>query len=286
MKLFSKAKESVKKTVKKIVKPIAKTAAETAVKTVGAVFKSAATNVAKTTVRSVSMLYTEFQILHNGWKPHHQIAEGLFLGMIPIKKAWETNEFDDQHLAIIELAKKSNAERPLKLVISTVEHDELLGKGFASIKEMVSTDEWMKNKVEQVLVSVPDFSANVKNEIVIDAIEKMRKCIENKGAVYVHCKAGRSRSAMLCVIYLSVYGLDPTASSPMTFEAAFNIVKSKRPQVELHETQKAKAAEVIAILKAKLYPDAKSATQNWNAKKANTVALAADAPVSDMKFKM
>lgn len=58
------------------------------------------------------------------------------------------------------------------------------------------------------------------------------KCRIDEGKkVYVHCKAGRGRSAATVIMYYMVY-------HKMTFQQAFNFVKSKRCQVYLSPYQK------------------------------------------------
>lgn len=52
-----------------------------------------------------------------------------------------------------------------------------------------------------------------------------------QNTTYVHCKAGRGRSTVVVVAFLIQY-------RNMTLEAAFDLVKTKRPHVSLHPKQR------------------------------------------------
>ena len=50
--------------------------------------------------------------------------------------------------------------------------------------------------------------------------------------VLVHCRHGVSRSAAIVLAYLMAYGQNPRAcNAPMRYDAAFDLVKSKRPHI-------------------------------------------------------
>jgi protein-tyrosine phosphatase len=70
-----------------------------------------------------------------------------------------------------------------------------------------------------------------------EAVQYMRATIEqdNKAKVYVHCKAGRGRSATIVVAYLWKYGNGGQKFNTMKETYAF--VKSLRPQINLNEGQ-------------------------------------------------
>jgi hypothetical protein len=199
-------------------------------------------------VRTLSIWYTQSMVIYGGWDAYNHIADGLFLGMIPIKESvFNTAQFNDQHKQIIAFAKKTNPDRPLKLVVSVIEPGELKGEGFGSIKSMVSPEDWKAEKVENhILVKMADFTADVVTEDAIKAITKMRECIVQGGSVYVHCKAGRSRSAMMCAIYLALYGDNPLVKAEMPLDDTIKLLIKKRKQVELDALKIQKAQEIIA----------------------------------------
>lgn len=205
-------------------------------------------------VRTASMMYTLTRVHVKNWQAYNQIIDGLFLGMIPIKKAnIFGTEFDNQHRQIQKFAAEKNPNRPLKLVISVVEPDELKGVGFANIESMVSPKDWnnLKPGVEQHSLPIADQTAGVSNDDAIATLFKIRQCILENGSVYVHCKAGRSRSAMICLIYLVVY-------ENMTIQTAKELLIRQRKQVELNNDKLNKAAEIINEIKHRIQHEIKT----------------------------
>ena len=204
----------------------------------------------KYAVRTATMFGTEVMINLSVWNPHDRISEGLFLGMIVVKEAQSFmgvgSGLSHQEEKIVELVNESNAQRPLKLVVSVVESDELEGDGFARVKSMMSTEDWEKLGVKHIKINVADFSAKVETNDIKSAVYKMRECIQKEdGSVYGHCKAGRSRSALLFAVYLALFGSDPKVDKRMTLDEACQLMKKGRKQVQLEGAQKKRAGEII-----------------------------------------
>ena len=65
-----------------------------------------------------------------------------------------------------------------------------------------SLKDWEKLGVNQFIISVPDFTASPNIEQLQSAIQFIEQLDDNPGMVYVHCKAGRSRSAPVVAFYL------------------------------------------------------------------------------------
>lgn len=204
-------------------------------------------------VRSVTQLASDVMVSSGKWDDFNRVAEGLYIGRLPRKEALTSlgAQFNHQDEKIIELVKKLDKDRPLKLVVSAVLADELEGLGFP-VKSMVSKQDWLDKKIDHHLIPIEDFTAKVENKDIILAIEKIRKAIESGSSVLVHCKAGRSRSAMLCAIYLAVYGKDPKVINGMSLNETVDLLVAARKQVQLHGVQRQKAAEVIAEMRAHL----------------------------------
>jgi len=59
---------------------------------------------------------------------------------------------------------------------------------------------------------------------VLAILKKMHQTINARQAVYIHCKAGRGRSWMILMCYL-------TTLAGMDFEEAQKLVQEKRPHV-------------------------------------------------------
>lgn len=60
---------------------------------------------------------------------------------------------------------------------------------------------------------------------IVDLVDFMHEKLQNKQKVLVHCTAGVSRSASVVILYLMVY-------YNLTYDEAYNYVKSKRPIID------------------------------------------------------
>lgn len=62
--------------------------------------------------------------------------------------------------------------------------------------------EWKKLGVDAIRFSVVDMFEAPPQDMLLKGVEFINNKISNGGVVYVHCKAGRSRSAALVACYL------------------------------------------------------------------------------------
>lgn len=212
--------------------------------------------------RAVSMIGTEIMVGTGYWKPYNQISEGLFVGMIPRKESRMFSNMQNQDLGILDLVDEANKklvkankkERPLKLIVSAVESKEFDPNSYLTVKEMVRKEDWENRGIERHDISMADFTANVGNDKLIKTVLRIRKCILDGGSVYIHCKAGRSRSMMITAIYLLLFGPNPESRHPMSLEEAKKLLAETRKQVKLEDDNFKKIHEVMeeihAILKS------------------------------------
>jgi hypothetical protein len=198
-------------------------------------------------MRTASLFYNYMNVKTNGWDVCNFIIEGFWIGMVPTKEA-PIEEATNLDLKIVNRISAHDAKRPLKLVVSVVEPQELAKHGFMGVKTVAPHD-WQQLGAEHHLVIMRDFSANVALFDAIKAVLKIKYCIDNGGAVYAHCKAGRSRSAMIGAIYLVVFAVIPTTGHLFTLEKAVQFLKEKRKQIDLGQSKLEKAAEIISKLR-------------------------------------
>ncbi|XP_064651463.1 phosphatidylglycerophosphatase and protein-tyrosine phosphatase 1-like isoform X2 [Lineus longissimus] len=94
-----------------------------------------------------------------------------------------------------------------------------------------TAEEWEKFGVRQLRLDTMDMIAAPSQEnltLGVRFINEIKKT--TGGSVYVHCKAGRTRSATVVACYImETRRLDP--------EAAFEFVRDKRPHIWIRETQ-------------------------------------------------
>jgi protein-tyrosine phosphatase len=137
----------------------------------------------------LQVLFTEHEVKEKAtsadrWNMIYE-EEGvkLYLGMIPL------NNFDHY-----ELLRKAG----IKAVLSLVEDFELCPSLFA---DPVQASQWKEGNCEYLQVPACDFSA-LSAEHFQEGIEFIEKSLSCKKDTYVHCKAGRGRSAACVVAFL------------------------------------------------------------------------------------
>jgi hypothetical protein len=109
--------------------------------------------------------------------------------------------------------------------------------------------DWKKKNIEHYSLPIADFGADVPVAALIHAIDAIRKCVSENKSVYIHCKAGRGRSAMLSAIYLALFDEACIDTNPMTaLDNAILKIKSQRGHIVLDHVKYQKAFETIQVL--------------------------------------
>ncbi len=115
------------------------------------------------------------------WTVYNKITDNLFLGRLPLKN-------NNDHLAL--------QKEGIGAVLSVVEKFENHTVGLFS--DPVRPDDWKALGIEHFQVETPDFYP-----LTVESFQKAVGFIEAQHAlgkkVYVHCKAGRGRSAAVVV---------------------------------------------------------------------------------------
>jgi atypical dual specificity phosphatase len=105
------------------------------------------------------------------------------------------------------------------------------------IVQPISSDEWAQQGIEHHHIKAVDFTG-----VPVDQIQQGVAFLENQirdgKKVYVHCKAGRGRSATIVVAYLlkQSYAQTNTTFSD-AYAAIHQQVKAARPQINLNANQ-------------------------------------------------
>ncbi|KAK9720383.1 Dual specificity phosphatase, catalytic domain [Popillia japonica] len=158
-----------------------------------------------------SLFYNVFMEKVSTRRWYDRIDENVILGALPFP-----------HLTT-ELVKKEN----VKGVVSMNEDYELW---FANDRE-----KWKKVGVEFLQLATTDIFETPCQKKLHEGVEFINKVVKQKDSeleptVYVHCKAGRTRSATLVGCYLMF-------KNNITPEQAVQYMKSKRQHILLHNTQ-------------------------------------------------
>lgn len=157
------------------------------------------------------------------------ITDQIILGALPVVTSWGDS---GDHLRVL---KDQLAERnmTLGLVIACLENMELDGFG-VKLVEFAKESNWrdcVNPHVQYIHLSFEDTTARIPFVEVAKAVEQLHGVVQDPHcAVFVHCKAGKGRSWMVVMGYLTTYG-------KMPFAQASELVKNKRPQVNPSKDQ-------------------------------------------------
>lgn len=138
---------------------------------------------------------------------YNRIDETVVLGALPL-----------QHYC-----SKLVEEENIKGVVSLNEEWEMKGT-------MPTEQEWKDLGVEQLKLPTVDYTGTPSQENIQKAVQFISKFRCRQESVYVHCKAGRTRSTTIVACYL-VY------KNKWTPEEAVDFIKTKRPHIWLRDKQ-------------------------------------------------
>ena len=144
---------------------------------------------------------------------------------------WDKIEPYNIYLGSLPLKNKGHLEKIIDLgvtqIFSLIEDFELKDGWF---NVPVKAEDWEKNGIGVERVSATDFDPLTKTQIE-RSIDHLQKMLEEGHIVYVHCKAGRGRSATALIAYLM-------AKEGFSFDDALALVKKQRPQINLNAGQR------------------------------------------------
>ena len=150
----------------------------------------------------------------------HQIVPGLYLGGIPLS--------DQNHLEQIKFLGAGS-------VLAILEDDEAENETFFSTP--VREHEWRASGIDYRRLSCPDMHPMSMEELE-ESILWLNEQVEAGRTVYVHCKAGRGRSAMIVLAYLIVF-------QKMNLQDAIAYLSSIRSVVRFRPSQLERLEEFV-----------------------------------------
>lgn len=155
----------------------------------------------------------------------------LYLGSIPVRGFF----FDDS------VTLTDPAGPGITAVLCMTEGFENHTRGY--LLETVTPTEWIKMGVNFLQLETPDHEG-VSTSIIIRGVRFIDEHIQRGGRVYVHCKAGMSRSALIVLCYLLTYHrhLFPN------YDKAFEFMQVNRAQVWLEPSKIENAKQFIKQL--------------------------------------
>jgi len=177
----------------------------------------------------VSLLYTitcsKIKKQARSW--YTKIDDQIYLGAIPLKNKGHLQELTqlagkNQQLAIL------SAVEPWELTTDTI------------FSQPVTPEDWKKNFISQKTVPAIDFKSPTVEQIK-QGVQFIKEQIKQGKKVYIHCKAGRGRSALM----VACYYMDSKRWKP---SQAIDFIKSKRPFVVITKQSKTRMEEYYNYL--------------------------------------
>ena len=135
----------------------------------------------------------------------HKVTNQIYLGALPF-------------VGHIESFKKMGVTSVLSIV-------ESFEREKSFIASPVKKGEWEKHNIRNIHLSHPDFIP-VSLVVLYKSACALKDEIAKNERVYVHCKAGRGRSASAILSYFIMF-------KGWSFEKAFNFLKSKRSHIAI-----------------------------------------------------
>jgi protein-tyrosine phosphatase len=156
--------------------------------------------------------------------PMNTVTDGIILGVIP-----KQNQIDD----IIREAEQSKYFTEIDIISVTDEFEQGMQNMLQPYEiDLLKEKEGISFKHHQVPMT--DFGADITTQSVLATVYKIRQIVEDGGFVYIHCKAGRARSAMIVATYLAIFD-DEIKNQPDSLKLAVKKLVRARPQVDLHD---------------------------------------------------
>lgn len=172
-------------------------------------------------------LYNVLEQLTKGHRPYDEIGahSDIFLGVIPTL---------DMMQVLAENAKKREKNISIVSIVDVFE--------FTSGVGTIRPKDCQKNSWNHYHLPMTDYTPDMEIENIIAAAKAIRDAKQRGDVVYIHCKAGKARSAMVLAVYFALYddafrqtlGGYVLQNPHLLLKASIEHIKKIRPQVDLH----------------------------------------------------
>jgi len=176
-----------------------------------------------------ALMYTEANVAVGSWNHWDKIITfdngtdpanqpSLYLGALPLVKGVAGRELRNDLEQLKEIG--------VGAVLSVVEVFENNSEGY--ITSAVTPQQWKEGGIKQLQLPTPDFET-ISLEQIQRGVAFIDWNIQNNRSVYVHCKAGRGRSALIEMCYLIKH-------HEYTADEAFKLIRENRKQAGFKDT--------------------------------------------------
>lgn len=173
---------------------------------------------------SLAFIYSLEKIKRiSGHRWYNEITPQIILGAIPLKNL--SHEEDMNGVGV-------------RAVLSLLEDHE--AHTVSMVGDPVLKSDWENRAVTYLQIPIQDLAAPSIDKIEA-AVAFIKTQSENNKKTYIHCKAGRGRSATIVISYLMKHHAEEIGNFKLDkdfVEKAIKFVKTKRPQISLTRWQK------------------------------------------------
>lgn len=182
------------------------------------------------TKNQVAKIYNLVEQLIKGNHPYDEIANShIFLGIIPTIESLE------------EIEKIAKSRGKGVTVVSIVDYFEFTSETPIAGKPF-SPKDCQTHGYHNYHLPMTDYTPDMEMENIINAAKAIHEAKLRGDVVYIHCKAGKARSAMVLSVYFALYDQDfrnqnkDVLDKPhILLRRAVNHIKASRKQVDLHD---------------------------------------------------
>ena len=144
---------------------------------------------------------------------------------------WTKIEPFNLYLGALPLGNEGHLEKIINLgvtdVLSMVEAFEVKDGWF---NQPIKQQDWEAQGVTVKNIQAADFLP-LKQEEIEEGVQHLNRLLLEGRTIYVHCKAGRGRSASIVMVYLMKF-------HGLSYNEAFELIKEQRPQINLNYQQR------------------------------------------------
>jgi protein-tyrosine phosphatase len=165
-------------------------------------------------VVSLAVIRVQHYLIPSRYQWSNTIVPGVVLGAIPIRERFNAQDFKDTGFNVLTLLEEF--ERKATWVATPLK-----------------ASDYQEVDVGHKMIEACDFRALSLKQID-EGVAYIEASLENGQEVYVHCKAGRGRSAQVVIAYVLKHGIGDVK----TVDEAIAYVKQRRSQISINSHQK------------------------------------------------